>query len=81
MEQDDGAAVWLARGWNIHIGHAHVLAVERKRKVHHGVRIGDVLVGDTARLHIGRSFGRVRSSVEGDEPAGENYEEAKLEKI
>src|SRR6202034_4435220 len=77
VEQNDGAAVWLACGWNIHVGHAHVLAVERQRQVAHWIWIRNILVGDAAWLHISRSFGRVRSRDEGDEPAGENYEEVK----
>src|ERR1700733_2735451 len=74
VEQNDGAAVWLACGGNIHIRHAHVLAVERQWQVAHWIWIRNILIGDTVRIHVGRSFGRVRSSDEGDEPAGENYE-------
>ena len=85
VEQNHGAPVRLARGWNVHIRHAHVLAVECQRQIHHWIWIRDVLVGDTARLYIGRSLHhRVSCSCAGlgmsvhreRVSAGENYDEA-----
>ena len=52
VEQDDGSTVGGARGENVHVGHAHILAVEGERKIHHRILIRDVVVGDTARLYI-----------------------------
>src|SRR5580704_16400558 len=56
VEQNHGPPVRLARGWNVHIRHAHVLPVQCQRQIHHWIWIGDIFIGDTARLYISRSL-------------------------
>ena len=40
MEQNDGPAVRVACGWNIHIRHAHVLAVQCQRQIRYWIWVG-----------------------------------------
>src|SRR5216683_6637316 len=55
MEQNDGPAVRGACGWDIHVGHTDVLAVQRQRQIRYWIRVGD-----------GRD--RVRPETRGQEP-------------
>ena len=50
MQQDDGAAVGVALGRHVHIGHAELFALLGEGKQVDGIRIGKSLQRDAERL-------------------------------
>ena len=59
VEQDDRAAVGRSRGRHVHVGHSDVLAIHGQREIGDGIRVGDLVIGDAARLHVARRLGQV----------------------
>src|SRR5258708_7362741 len=63
VQQNNSAAIRLARGRDVHVGHANVLSIKRQWQEGHRIRIFNFLVGNAAGLDIrrsGRSSGLLR---------------------